>query len=323
MNSGSTLVDAAEFTVNHTLTNNGTIQRTQDVNGSSAVSFFDTGGYGGGTLNANGTNLGSTTVKIRGNQDCTTTAGETVKRCFDIAPTNTSGRNATITFLYNSSELSGNNCNTMNAYHRTGSAWQLLTLDPSWGDDGRVCEAEPPSMRVTGVTDFSPFVLKSGDPPGGGSTSGTITIVKDTVPNGPQGFNFSGDLGDFSLDDDTDPLLPHSQSFTQSPGTYDVTEDDPTPAFDLVAITCDDTSSITPSIGYVVTRTVTINLEAGETVTCTFTNRQRGTIVVEKVKSSLAPSPMSWIPTVMASPTPRITARRLPTPARKTSMEMG
>ncbi len=113
-------------------------------------------------------------------------------------------------------------------------------------------------------------------------TAGTITIVKDAVPDGPQDFDFSGDLGAFSLDDDTDPTLPRSTTFGRFAGTYDVTEADPTPGFDLVAITCDDTSSVTPSIGYVVTRTATINLEAGEAVTCTFTNRQRGTIVIEK-----------------------------------------
>ena len=34
---------------------------------------------------------------------------------------------------------------------------------------------------------------------------GTIVIKKDTVPDGPADFSFSGDLGDFSLDDDADP----------------------------------------------------------------------------------------------------------------------
>jgi hypothetical protein len=66
------------------------------------------------------------------------------------------------------------------------------------------------------------------------------------------------------------------------PGQYTVTEDDPTPAFDLTAIACDDGSSAIPSTWYVVTRTATINLDPGETVTCTFTNTQRSHIIVEK-----------------------------------------
>jgi hypothetical protein len=48
--------------------------------------------------------------------------------------------------------------------------------------------------------------------------------------------------------------------------------DDPTPAFDLTGLVSDGANS-TENLG---TRTATINLEPGETVTCTFTNTQRG-----------------------------------------------
>ena len=164
VNSGSTLVDLAEFTVDGTLTNNGTLQKTQDVNDSLDVDFFNTGGYGGLTLNANGTNLGSTQVSIKGNQDCTT-AGETVNRCFDVSPTITSTRNATITFYFDSSELSGNTCSELNIYHWDGSEWDALTLDTSYDTDGRLCGSDPQSVRVKSVSDFSSFVLKSGDDP--------------------------------------------------------------------------------------------------------------------------------------------------------------
>ena len=40
---------------------------------------------------------------------------------------------------------------------------------------------------------------------------GSIRIVKDTVPNGPQDFTFTRSFGNnFSLDDDTDPTLPNT-----------------------------------------------------------------------------------------------------------------
>jgi hypothetical protein len=159
------LLDAAEFTVGGTLTNNGALQRTQTVNGSSDVSFFNTGGYGGVTLNANGTDLGSTTVRIRGNQDCTIVAGETVRRCFDISPTNTTGRNAAITFYFANSEIpGGQSCSNLNGYRWTGSGWEVLTLDTAYGTNGRSCGSDPRSLRVKNVASFSDFVLQETSP---------------------------------------------------------------------------------------------------------------------------------------------------------------
>ena len=67
-----------------------------------------------------------------------------------------------------------------------------------------------------------------------------------------------------------------------APGSYPVTEDDPSPAFDLAAITCDDGGSATPSTWDVGTRTATFQLDPAETVKCTFTNAQGGTIIVQK-----------------------------------------
>ena len=151
------------------------------MNGSADVSFFDTGGYGGVALNANSLDLGSTQVRIRGNRDCTTVPGETVRRCFDFAPANTTGRDATLTFFFAGSELSGNTCDELNAYHWDGSGWDLLNLDAAYGTGGRACGSEPYSLRVTGVSDFSPFVLKSGEPPGGIPTAVTLASFTATA----------------------------------------------------------------------------------------------------------------------------------------------
>ena len=70
------------------------------------------------------------------------------------------------------------------------------------------------------------------------------------------------------------------------PGTYYSTEADPTPAFDLTGIVCDDTNSS----GVVSTRKATFVVAAGEIVTCTFTNRQRGKAKVVKTVSGAVPS---------------------------------
>ena len=49
--------------------------------------------------------------------------------------------------------------------------------------------------------------------------------------------------------------------------------------WDLTGVVCDDANSI----GSVANRQATFNVEAGETVTCTFTNRKQGQVIVKKV----------------------------------------
>ncbi|MBI4787134.1 MAG: CSLREA domain-containing protein [Chloroflexi bacterium] len=183
INNGSFLESRRDFDANGTLTNNGRLQQTKNAV-TTGTAFLFAGQYGGVSLS--GANMGSTTVYIRGNQDCTSTAGATVRRCFEIAPTNTSGP-AYVHFYFAASELSGNDCNALNAYHWNGSTWgSPLTLDTTWGADGRVCPGEgsaPYSVRVTGVTNFSPFVLKSGDAPGATPTAVRLVSFRGIAEN--------------------------------------------------------------------------------------------------------------------------------------------
>ena len=98
---------------------------------------------------------------------------------------------------------------------------------------------------------------------------GSIVVKKETTPAGGTGFEFTHDIASpnsFTLDDGA------FESFTSVvAGTYSVIEMVP-PGWDLTSASCDDGSPVTA-----------INLSAGETVTCTFTNIQRGRILVEKV----------------------------------------
>jgi CSLREA domain-containing protein len=99
---------------------------------------------------------------------------------------------------------------------------------------------------------------------------GTITIIKDAVPNDAQDFAFSGTLGGFSLDDDADGTLPNTRTFTNlNPGSFTVTEA-AVAGWNLTNLVCvDPDSGSRTSLG---TRTATIDLDPGETITCTFTN---------------------------------------------------
>lgn len=115
------------------------------------------------------------------------------------------------------------------------------------------------------------------------SNCGTITIVKDAVPNDAQNFGFTGDLGTFTLDDDADGTLPNSTVFTRVAGTYEVTED-AVALWELTGIECGaDVGSSTN----VSTRTATIDLDSGENITCTFTNEQDTTATITIVKQTV------------------------------------
>jgi hypothetical protein len=93
---------------------------------------------------------------------------------------------------------------------------------------------------------------------------GHITIVKETDPDNGTGFNFSGDLGSFTLDDD------ESETFYKSLGWYNVTESVPS-GWDLDSVVC------TGGYSENITNGVRIHLEShGQHVTCTFNNIEQG-----------------------------------------------
>ena len=103
------------------------------------------------------------------------------------------------------------------------------------------------------------------------SQRGQIEIRKETQPAGaPESFNFSGDLGDFTLQDGDSNIrmdLPASR-------TYVIQEADPAPDFDMTTIACYESINLN-STHTLTTRTATVALDPGELVICTFTNRQR------------------------------------------------
>lgn len=91
--------------------------------------------------------------------------------------------------------------------------------------------------------------------------SGSLTVIKRTVPGGGTGFDFdAGPLGAFTLDDGG------SRTFTQlAAGTYVVTES-ASPEWQLAHIECD-------ALDYSVAgASLTVNLAEGEVALCTFTN---------------------------------------------------
>ena len=108
---------------------------------------------------------------------------------------------------------------------------------------------------------------------------GRIEIEKQTDPAGGTGFGFTSNLPGpndvFSLDDNG-----QQNANNLLPGSYQVTEDDPRPGYDLTNLVCTDPSGGTTTS--LLARRASIDLAPGETVHCTYTNTRRGRIEIEK-----------------------------------------
>ena len=138
----------------------GTYYQTQIVDGDSAIGFPKEGGL---FVNANNINLGSTQVADTAGDDCAgVVSGEAVHHCFTITPSNIWGNiTATLTFYYQNAEAHpGHDCSAMEVYAWDGTWDTLLTRDGSYGNDGRMCDNDPQSIRVIDVTEFPTFTLR-------------------------------------------------------------------------------------------------------------------------------------------------------------------
>src|SRR5690606_28936251 len=93
---------------------------------------------------------------------------------------------------------------------------------------------------------------------------GSIRIVKEAIPQDPQPFGFTGDLGSFSLVDDGSGASA-SRTFAVPPGTYTVTASVPA-GWTLAGITCTSPGPTFAGTG------VTIPLAGGQSIACTFRN---------------------------------------------------
>ncbi len=103
---------------------------------------------------------------------------------------------------------------------------------------------------------------------------GRVVVVMDATPDDAQDFAFTAGGGlspaSFSLDDDADATLANTRTFNDvAPGSgYSLAQALPA-GWDQTGASCDDASPV-----------ANVSVSAGETVTCTFSNRKRATLVV-------------------------------------------
>jgi hypothetical protein len=121
-------------------------------------------------------NMGSTTVSITANTECTVGGdpSDTVNRCFDISPT--TAQTADIRFYYQASELDGQDPDDIQLWRWSGSSWE-----PAGTVTGR---GQNPAgyhwVEVSGVSSYSPFTLS--DEVGGPTVVALNRLVTRSIP---------------------------------------------------------------------------------------------------------------------------------------------
>lgn len=138
-------------------------------------------------------------------------------------------------------------------------------------------------------------VIPANNQPTQNSSDATLTIIKDSVPNHSQDFNFlvkgiSSEPGvsnyslNFILDDDQSSTTPNTRTLQLSPGTYNISETQIagwTTGWSCAPGFEGGTDSGTGN-------TNTVDIGAGKSVTCTYTNMQTPI-------SSCTPTTSPWI----------------------------
>ncbi len=149
--------------------------------------------------------------------------------------------------------------------------------------EGNLASNPEPGAEDYGQSDVTCFFRNT--------RGGSITISKNTVPDGSQAFQFSSSqLGAFTLDDDgNDEPYPSQISFDELvDGSFQISESQ-VGGFDLTDISCEiggqSTLVYTPSenSSYTAGDTgIDIGMTQSDNVSCVFTNTQRGGIIVAK-----------------------------------------
>ncbi len=112
---------------------------------------------------------------------------------------------------------------------------------------------------------------------------GTVTVIKNSLPVSAQSFPFTttigGGEGGFSLSDDGEGSEDTVEFTSVALGSHTITEGS-VAGWSLTGLVC--TGGDADGSTDLVTRTATIDVDAGEHITCTFTNSQYGTLHITK-----------------------------------------
>jgi len=284
-----------ELTVEGTVTNNAGMEQSRDVSSvGTAYSFLmikNAAGnsskyYGVQMTPDGGAGLGSTSVRVDGNQTCTTSGSDSLlKRCFDITPT--TSNSATIKFWWLEAERNGQSANGIKIWDYNSSSWVQVGTTGTYGETGTSCTSDDTCWaQWTGISTFSPMVLGSGSAPTGtpgrGGSSAGVSLASDMEKSGAPGstVEYSLQVVNTGSVSDTFTLTSSGHSWT-------------------TALSATSTGSLNPGESYTVTTSVSIPAaaESGTTDTATImaTSSLSSTINASVMLTTTAVAPSAGV----------------------------
>ena len=171
--------------------------------------------------------------------------------------------------------------NTVNGV--TNKATAVLDAENNWwgAADGPGSPAGPGSGDGVSINvDFDPWLTEAAVPQGENPCVGAITIVKEADPADGTDFPFDGGcgLGQFTLSDNNDGIGDRQTWTGLTPRSHTVVESVPT-GWKLDNISCTTNDPNDTTVVDVPNKTVTIDLDSGEQIECTFFNSEEPTAV--------------------------------------------
>ncbi|KXK09398.1 MAG: Cna protein B-type domain protein [Microgenomates bacterium OLB23] len=147
-----------------------------------------------------------------------------------------------------------------------------------WDMTNAVCDNGTPENAVVELDTLTTCTFTN-------AKRGSITIVKDATPNDAQDFDFTGTLGAFTLDDDEgvqDADQPAQYENTKTFSnlvtgeSYAINETQPNQYWSLQGVVCVETGTTNEYPATVSATGVSLDLQPGADVTCTFANLKLG-----------------------------------------------
>ncbi len=160
----------------------GNVRTTRNVTATSGTESF---GNIGTEITLNGIAPGNTTILRKTGAASTGSGHNSIKRSFDITPTTNTGLNAGIVFHYDTTEVNGQNANTLELYRSRDNG-------TTWNNLGGTVNTASKTISALGINDFSRWTAADTSNRIGNTATPTTTNISPASKNiGDPGFTLT------------------------------------------------------------------------------------------------------------------------------------